>query len=217
MSAAALRLLRRVSLCCCLMLGVTVAVLPGCSRSQPAPHPQVDDSLRVFLGVKSLTAKLQVPPGEDFFTFHVLNFHDGKLVEDAVCMPSKLSAGNSREMTMELLWGEQRGETVVTLFLSSADSHGWSRQTGNTARFWKMFDRSTAQVVNTQSKPVDHLGYKILAFVQSNGSSRRTPVATNFDEAVLNQPYVGAIAVKTYASQEAMDKFVHADRGTMRY
>lgn len=214
MSAAALRLLRR-AFPCGLMIAFAVVLVPGCGR-KAAPTPQVDDSLRVFLGVKSMTAKVQVPAGEDFFTFHVLNFHDGKLVEDAVCMPSKLSSSNAREMTMEVLWGEQRGETVVTMFLSSADSHGWSRQTGNTARYWKMFDRATAQVVNHSTKPVDHLGYKILAFVQSSGA-KRTVTTTNFDEAVLNQPYVGAIAVKTYSSQEAMDKIVHADRGVVRY
>lgn len=214
MSAAALRLLRRVSPCG-LILALAFA-LPGCNWGKAAPTPLVDDSLRVFLGVKSLTAKVQVPAGEDFFTFHVLNFHDGKLVEDAVCMPSKLASNNAREMNMELLWGEQRGETVVTLFLSSADSHGWSRQTGNTARYWKMFDRSTAQIVSTSAKPVDHLGYKVLAFVQSSGT-KKTVATTNFDDAVLNQPYVGAIAVKTYTSQELMDKTVHADRGVMRY
>lgn len=213
MTAAALRLLRRVSPCCCL-LGLVLATIPGCQRAPAAAQP-MDDSLRVFLGVKSLNAKVQVPAGEDYFTLHILNFHDGKLVEDAVCMPSKVPSGHSREMNMELLWGEQKGETVVTLFLSSPDSHGWSRQSGNTARFWKMFERASAQTISP-TKPVDHLGYKILAYVQANGT-KRTVTSTNFDEAVLNQPYVGAIAVKTFGSQETMDKFVHADRGPARY
>lgn len=215
MSAAALRLLRRVSPCC-LMLGLALATLPGCGRSKAAPTPPVDDSLRVFLGVKSLTAKVQVPAGEDFFTFHILNFHEGKLVEDTVCMPSKLAPGNSREMNMELLWGEQRGETVVTMFLSSADSHGWSRQTGATAKYWKMFDRASAQTISA-AKPVEHLDYKVLAFVQSSGSAKRTVATASFNEAVLNQPYVGAIAVKTYSSQDLMDKVVHAERSVARY
>jgi hypothetical protein len=213
MSAAALRLLRRVSPCCLLL---SFVLLPGCGRSKAAPTPPIDDSLRVFLGVKSLSTKVQVPAGEDYFTFHILNFHDGKMVEDTVCMPSKLTGSNSREMNMEVLWGEQRGEPVVTLFLTSADSHGWSRQNGASARYWRTFDRSTAQITNIDGKPIDHLGYKILAFVQSNGS-RRTPLTASFDEAILQQPYVGAIAIKTYSNQEAMDKFVQAPRTTMRY
>ena len=132
MSRAALRPLRRVSPCW-LVLGLALFAAPGCGRSQPAPDPRADDSLRVFLGVKSLTAKLQIPQGEDYFSFHVLNFQDGKLVDEAVCMPSKLAAGNSRERAVELLWGQpkselQNAEAVVTLFVSSHDSHGWSRQ-----------------------------------------------------------------------------------------
>jgi hypothetical protein len=216
MTAAALRPLRRVSryglVWVCLL-----AAIPGCGRSRPAPDPHVDDSLRVFLGVKSLTAKFQIPAGEDFFSFHVLNFQDGKLIDDAICMPSKLAAGNSREMSLELIWGEQRGETVVTLFASSHDSHGWSRQSGRTAEYWRTFDRASAQTVSP-SKPVEHLGYKILAFVQSDGSSRKT-ANLSFDEALQHQPYVGAIAVKTYASQEALDKakLARSDRGRARY
>jgi hypothetical protein len=215
MTAAALRLLSRVfrySLAAvCLM-----AATSGCGRSKPAPDPVVDDSLRVFLGVKSLRAKLQIPAGQDFFSFHVLNFQEGKLVDDAVCMPSKLAVGTSREMALELLWGEQRGEPVVTLFVSSHDSHGWSRQSGRTAAYWRLFDRASIQTVDP-AQPVDHLGYKILAFVQSDGSARSAPSLT-FDEAVKHQPYVGAIAIKTYASQEAMDKdkLVLSDR-RMRY
>lgn len=216
MSAAALRLLGRVSPYG-LILGLALASLAGCGRSKAAPAPPMDDSLRVFLGVKSLSSKLEVPTGEDYFTFHILNFQEGKLVEDAVCMPSKLSAGNSREMNMELLWGDQRGETVVTMFLSSADSHGWSRQTGNTAAYWKMFDRASAQIVHP-TKPVDYLGYKVLAFVQSNGTNKKTVATADFNEAMLNQPYVGAIAIKTYTSQELMDqKLVKAERKTARY
>jgi len=187
----------------------------GCGWSKSAPNPEMDDSLRVFLGIKSLSAKVKVPAGEDYFTFHVLNFHDGKLVDDAVCMPSKLAGSNARDMNMELLWGEQRGETVVTLFLSSADSHGWSRQSGNTAKYWRYFDRANAQTCGGD-KPVEHLGYKILAFVQTSDGQRK-PASSNFEEAILQQRYVGAIAVKTFGSQESMDKFVHADRGPMRY
>ena len=78
-----------------------------------------------------------------------------------------------------------------------------------------MFDRSSAQTV-AATKPVNHLDYKILAFVQGGGSAKKA-ATTNFNEAVLNQPYVGAIAVKTYSSQELMDKFVHSDRGPVRY
>ncbi len=222
MSAAALRPLRRVSPCC-LVLGLALFVAPGCGRSNPAPDPHVDDSLRVFLGVKSLTAKLQIPTGEDFFTFHVLNFQDGKLVDDAVCMPSKLAAGNSREMAMELLWGQpktalQNGDSVVTLFVSSHDSHGWSRQSGRTAEYWRIFDRANAKTVSP-AKPVEHLGYKILAYVQAGDPSKQTATA-NFEDAVLHQPYVGAIAIKTYPTQEALDKdkMLHASRNTrVRY
>jgi hypothetical protein len=214
--AAALRPLMRV-LSYGLAASCVLGVLSGCSRSRPAPDPRADDSLRVFMGVKSLTAKLQIPAGEDYFSFHVLNFQDGKLVDDAMCMPSKLVAGNSREMSLELLWGEQRGETVVTLFVSSQDAHGWSRQSGRTAEYWRLFDRASAQTVSP-SKPVEHLGYKILAFVQGGGS-QRPAASTSFEEAILHQPYVGAIAVKTYASQEALDKakVARSDRGRTRY
>src|SRR5262249_55610771 len=136
MTAAALRALRRVSPCC-LVLALAVLSLAGCGRSKAAPTPNVDESLRVFLGVKSLTTKVQLPAGQDYFTFHGLNSHEGNPADDAVWMPSNLPAGTAREMTMEVLWGEHRGEPVVTLFLSSADSHGWSRQTGSTAQFWR--------------------------------------------------------------------------------
>jgi hypothetical protein len=175
----------------------------------------MDDSLRVFLGIKSLSAKVKVPEGEDFFTFHVLNFHEGKLVDNAICMPSKIASGNAREMNMELLWGEQKGETVVTVFLTSADSHGWSRQSGNTARYWRSFDRANAQTVG-DDKPVEHLGYRILAYVQANDGQRK-PASASFEDALQEQRYVGAIAVKTFASQETMDKFVHRDDGPRRY
>jgi hypothetical protein len=54
--------------------------------------------------------------------------------------------------------------------------------------------------------------------VQSDGSSRKT-ANLSFDEALQHQPYVGAIAVKTYASQEALDKakLARSDRGRVRY
>lgn len=218
MSVANLRPLRR-EVPRWIVLALLMVGFSGCGRSQPAPDPRIDDSLRIFLGVKSLSAKLQIPTGEDFFTFHVLNFEHGRLVDDAVCMPSKLASGSSREMSMELLWGQPKSssitsDNVVTLFVSSHDSHGWSRQSGRTAEYWHMFDRSSAQTVNPE-KPVEHLGYKILAYVQAGEGIDRVPT-TNFEEAVLHQPYVGAIAIKTYSSQEAMDKdkILHASRNS---
>ena len=109
MTAAVLSPLRRASRSG-MWAAVCLSLLVGCGRSRPAPTPPMDDSLRVFLGIKSMNAKVKMPDGEDFFTFHVLNFHDGKLVDDAVCMPSKLAANNSRELNMELLWGDQPGQ-----------------------------------------------------------------------------------------------------------
>lgn len=214
MTADALSFLRRASRYG-MWAALSLVFAAGCWGSKPAPTPPMDDSLRVFLGIKSLSAKVKVPEGEDFFTFHVLNFHEGKLVDNAICMPSKIAGGNAREMNMELLWGEQRGETVVTVFLTSADSHGWSRQSGNTAKYWQSFDRANGQTINP-AQPVEHLGYKILAFVQSS-SGQRKPAAATFEEALLQERYVGAIAVKTYGSQEAMDKVVHAGHGPVRY
>ncbi len=211
MSASAAGTLRRISLAW-LVAAAIMSVAPGC-WSKRAPEPRADDSLRVFMGVKSLNTKFQLPAGEDFFSFHVLNFREGKLVDDAICMPSKLASGSSREMALEVLWGEQQGRTVVTMFVSSHDSHGWTRQTGETAGYWRMFNRAGAQTIDP-TKPIDHLGYKILAFVQSGMS--KTGSTLPFDDAVLQQPYLGAIAVKTYSSQESMDKIVHAER-RMRY
>lgn len=171
--------------------------LAACSSrtKNPPEHLNMDSALRQFLDVRSILAIAQVPDTDAAYLLTVFEFEDGKLARRGPSSYGKAEMLPGRTLKAQLLWST----ATPTMCLV-----GSSMSAKSTSNLWQKLDGGWASSGSGITNG-DYEGFRVLGFAQSDlrrDGGKNSSIDPDFRGAVERQKYVGALAIKTFKTQE---------------
>jgi hypothetical protein len=174
------------------------------SRNTPSsaaspPPASSDEQLRAFSGLMSIKGRYTFSPADRFYALTTLCFEDGRLVRIGGISTGPVHAP---EFDGEVIWGMFEGKPRMTLSTPGT-------QANEDGAFWMKLDGARSGIY--PSATFD--GYTILAMAQSRLEQDGNPqnrYSSAFDETVKQKKYVGALALRTFATEQELNAFMNS-------
>jgi hypothetical protein len=180
------------------LAALALAVAAYVKKPEASPHATEDHALRFFLGINAILANYHLPEDAKYFAVFTLTFADGKLLDKERRAFGETARLERKPFQAEYLWSRKDRTVALVTFGAYARTE---------SDFWMKLDGGV-----TSGHVVSYEGYTILGWgfssMEQEGGKRG--VSPDFLETLRDKKYMGALAIKTFKTQEEYDAFQRA-------